>query len=102
METVDMRNVAQAGLIDDQMRVQIRDARFVIAELTHENRGAYWEAGYAEGLGKPVIYMCEREKFEVAKTHFDVNHCTTVCWSEDDRDGFCGELVAVLRRSLEE
>ena len=39
----------------------IRDAKFVIADLTHDNNGAYWEAGYAEGLGKPVIYICEKE-----------------------------------------
>jgi len=34
------------------------------------NPGAYWEAGYAEGLGKPVIYTCEEAKF-VEASHFD-------------------------------
>ena len=42
-----------AGLIDDQMRVAIRTARFVISDLTHHSEGAYWEAGFAEGLGNP-------------------------------------------------
>ena len=62
------------------MRVKIRDAKFVIADLTHDNNGAYWEAGYAEGLGKPVVYICEKTKFEDKNngTHFDVNHCTTL------------------------
>jgi hypothetical protein len=41
-----------AGLIDDQLRVALRTARFVIADLTHANNGAYWEAGFAEGLGR--------------------------------------------------
>lgn len=45
----------KAGLIDDRLRVEIRACRFLIADLTHANNGAYWEAGYAEGLGKPVI-----------------------------------------------
>ena len=98
----DMRDVSRAGLIDNIMRVQIRDARFVIAELTHENRGAYWEAGFAEGLGKPVIYVCERTKFDRYKTHFDTNHCTTVTWSAEDHEEFKRELVATLRRSLDE
>lgn len=97
----DMRNVARAGIIDNIMRTQIRDAAFVIVDLTHDNSGAYWEAGYAEGLGKPVLYICEKGKFEEAKTHFDTNHCTTVVWDHEDCDSFCQELIATLRRSLD-
>ena len=100
-DLVDMRDVAQAGIIDDIMRIQIRDSAFVIADLTHDNHGAYWEAGYAEGLGKPVIYICERTKFEKDGSHFDTNHCTTVPWSSDDPEGFGKELIATLRRSLD-
>ncbi len=96
----DMRDVAQAGIIDNIMRGQIRDSAFVIVDLTHDNFGAYWEAGYAEGLGKPVVYICERKKFESKGTHFDTNHCTTVVWSEDDYDKFKAELVATLRNTL--
>ena len=90
----------RAGVIDNIMRIQIRDAKFVIADLTHDNNGAYWEAGYAEGLGKPVIYICEKKKFDEKKTHFDTNHCTTVPWSRNDDEGFRQKLVATLRRSL--
>jgi nucleoside 2-deoxyribosyltransferase len=99
-DLLDMRDVARAGIIDNIMRTQIRDAAFVIVDLTHDNSGAYWEAGYAEGLGKPVIYICERSKFDEAKTHFDTNHCTTVLWSEDGSELFGRELIATLRRSL--
>ena len=99
-DVVDMRNVARAGIIDNIMRAQIRDAAFVIVDLTHDNSGAYWEAGYAEGLGKPVIYICEKAKFDDAKTHFDTNHCTTVLWSSKNENNFSQELVATLRRSL--
>ena len=101
-DLVDMRDVGRAGVIDNIMRIAIRDSKFVISDLTHDNNGAYWEAGYAEGLGKPVIYICEKEKFEAKKTHFDTNHCTTVPWSRDDEEGFRRELAATLRRSLEQ
>jgi nucleoside 2-deoxyribosyltransferase len=77
-DVIDMRDVSRAGVIDNIMRAQIRDAAFVLVDFTHDNFGAYWEAGYAEGLGKPVVYLCERAKFDKAKTHFDTNHCTTV------------------------
>ena len=99
-DLVDMRDVPRAGIIDSIMRIQIRDSAFVIADLTHDNQGAYWEAGYAEGLGKPVIYICEKAKFERDGSHFDTNHCTTIPWSKDDPEGFSRELVATLRRSL--
>ncbi len=103
-DLVDMRDVPRAGIIDNIMRAQIRGAAFVIADLSHDNLGAYWEAGYAEGLGKPVIYICERRKFEDKdrQPHFDTNHCTTVLWSRDDPDQFRRELIATLRRSLED
>jgi hypothetical protein len=65
-------DVPKAGLVDDRLRVEIQTSDFVIADLTHDNLGAYWEAGYAEGLGKPVIYTCERDKFEATKTDEDV------------------------------
>ena len=100
-DLVDMRDVARAGVIDNILRTQIRDAAFLIVDLTHDNPGAYWEAGYAEGLGKPVIYICEKAKFEVTRTHFDTNHCTTVLWSRDDDEGFKQSLIATLRRSLD-
>ena len=99
-DLVDMRDVGRAGIIDNIMRTQIRDAAFVIVDLTHDNSGAYWEAGYAEGLGKPVLYICEKTKFDERKTHFDTNHCLTVPWSKDDEESFKRELIATLRRSL--
>jgi nucleoside 2-deoxyribosyltransferase len=99
-EMFDMRDIARAGVIDNIMRAQIRDAAFVIVDLTHDNSGAYWEAGYAEGLGKPVVYICEKSKFDQAKTHFDTNHCTTVLWSVDEAEVFRQQLIATLRRSL--
>ncbi len=101
-ELIDLRDVAQAGVIDNLLRMQIRDAAFVLVDLTHENSGAYWEAGYAEGLGKPVLYLCERAKFEEKKTHFDTNHCTTVLWDIAEIDNFKAELIATIRRSLSE
>ena len=100
-DLVDMGKVVEVGIIDAIMRIRIRNAKFVIADLTRDNNGAYWEAGYAEGLGKPVIYTCEKGKFDEKKTHFDTNHCTTILWSRDDDESFRQRLIATLRCSLE-
>jgi hypothetical protein len=96
----DLRDTAEAGVIDNVMRARIRDAAFVLVDLTHANEGAYWEAGYAEGLGKPVLYLCERAVFDAKGTHFDTNHCTTVMWEAGNPSAFTAQLVATLRRSL--
>lgn len=96
----DMRDAARAGIIDNVMRARIRDSAFVLVDLTHANEGVYWEAGYAEGLGKPVLYLCNQKVFEEQGTHFDTNHCTTVLWEATAPDAFTDDLKATLRRSL--
>lgn len=90
----------KAGLIDDRLRVEIRTSRFLIADLTHENAGAYWEAGFAEGLGKPVIYTCEKNKFNEKKTHFDTNHHTTVLWDRDSLGKVSHDIKNTIRATL--
>lgn len=92
----------RAGLIDDRLRVEIQSSDFVIADLTHDNLGAYWEAGYAEGLGKPVIYTCEATKFEEEKTHFDTNHQLTVTWDDAEPTDAAEKLKATIRATLPE
>ena len=92
----------RAGLIDDRMRVEIQSSDFLIADLTHDNLGAYWEAGYAEGLGKPVVYTCEKTKFEQEKTHFDTNHHLTIIWDKDASNCVAEKLKATIRATLPE
>ncbi len=89
-----------AGLMDDRLRVEIRTSRFLIADLTHENRGAYWEAGYAEGLEKPVIYTCEKKKFRELQTHFDTNHHLTILWDSDEPEKAGEKLKSTIRATL--
>ncbi|KXS33053.1 MAG: Uncharacterized protein AWT59_0809 [Candidatus Gallionella acididurans] len=93
-----------AGLIDDRLRVEIRQCRFLVADLTHENRGAYWEAGFAEGLGKPVIYTCRKDVFEdkTKGTHFDTNHHLTVVWEPEKLEDAVDRLKATIRATLPE
>lgn len=89
-----------AGLIDDKLRVEILTSRFLISDLTHRNPGAYWEAGYAEGLGKPVIYTCKKQVFNAESTHFDTNHHLTVLWEPDRLDEAVTALKATIRATL--
>jgi len=94
--------VPKTGVIDNNLRAEIMNARFLLADLSHGNAGAYWEGGYAEGLGKPVIYLCEKSIFEdkSKRPHFDTNHCLTILWAKNDPEECSRQLKATIRVTL--
>ena len=89
----------KAGLIDNRLRVEIRTSRFIIADLTDGNQGAYWEGGFAEGLGKPVIYSCEESVLKRG-THFDARNLHTVSWDINNLDAAANLLKITIRATL--
>ena len=64
--------------IMDRIVADIRAAPFLIAELTENNQGVYYEAGFAKGLGKEVIYCCPEGK----RVHFDLSGVNHVRWKD--------------------
>lgn len=98
----------QAGLIDDHLRQRIKSSKFLIVDLSDTNNGAYWEGGYGEGLGKPVIYICDKGQFDKNKSHFDTNHHLTVMYDKNCNDEnndfhinkFLKKLQDVIKESL--
>lgn len=91
-----------AGLIDNHVRALLLGSRFVVADLSHANHGAYWEAGFAEGLGRPVFYTCKKSVWEDEKTHFDTNHMHTIIWDENDPEKAGDDLTDTIRATLRE
>lgn len=89
-----------AGLIDDQIRAGLLSARFVISDLTHGSQNAYWEAGFGEGRGIPVIYTCEKKAWEKSKSHFDTNHMVTILWDSAELKRAEDALAATIRATL--
>lgn len=66
------------GDIVDRLMAEIRDSRFVVADLTGHRRGVYFEAGFAMGLDIPVIWTCRSDR--AGKTHFDAEHFNQIRW----------------------
>ncbi len=91
-----------AGPIDERLRVEIRRSAFLVADLSCANQGAYWEAGFAEGLGKPVIYSCEQSVWDDPKTkpHFDTNHLHTIIWAREEMAVAGEKLMDTIRNTL--
>lgn len=93
-----------AGSIDNRMRVEIRTSRFMVCDLTHGNRGAYWEAGFAEGIGRPVFYTCRRDVLHDRRhpdhPHFDTAHQLIIPWAQDTLTDDMQALKDAIRATL--
>lgn len=92
--------------IPDKIISGIKTSRFVVADFTENNLGVYYEAGYAKGLGLPVIKTCKKEWYDeidekgnrVNKLHFDVEHDNLILWV--DSDDFAKRLEARIRATI--
>ena len=71
--------VQHNDFITPELLKHIRDSKFVVVDLTHQNNGAYFEEGYAMGLGKPVIQLCKKD----IKLHFDIAQKNTIMWENE-------------------
>ena len=69
---IDEMHYDSGQTINDAMLNFIKQSKFLVADFTEHKHGVYFEAGYALGLKKPVIYTCHSEYFKL--THFDTNH----------------------------
>lgn len=59
---------------------EINNSKFVVADLTGQRGGVYYEAGYAQALNKNIILMCRKD--ELKKVHFDVAQINTIFWED--------------------
>lgn len=60
-----------------RIKEEIERSTFVIADLTDERPSCYFEAGYAEALNKPIVFIASKESVVNPKTkthiHFDIH-----------------------------
>ncbi len=107
--------------INDEMIAQIRRSKFLVCDLTGYRGGVYFEAGFAYGLGLPVIYTCRadwcdadvfidargrpvkemkdsrgrRVSIKKEGIHFDLAHRNRIVWQDDSPD-----QLAAFKRQL--
>jgi hypothetical protein len=79
-EPIRLDETEHNNKICDEIIAKIRRARFVVADCTGQSRGVYYEAGFATGLGVPVLFTF-REGDEDG-LHFDVRQFNTVRWTD--------------------
>lgn len=60
-----------------RIKKEIKNSVFVVADLTDERPSCYFEAGFAEALGRPIIYVASKQSVaapgEKTVIHFDIH-----------------------------
>jgi len=87
---------------------EIKQSRFIIADLTGHRGGVYYEIGYAEGLGIPVILTCNNKwlndlydgdgKLIHQGVHFDLKQKNILLWADDAMDDLKKNLIARIKK----
>lgn len=76
--------------IDDAIIANIRQSKFMVADLTHGDDGhrgsVYYEAGYAEGLGLQVIRTCRSDLIDANSLAFDTRQHNHIGWDKNNTD----------------
>ena len=84
--------------ICDVIIAEIRKYRFVVADFTHQHGGVYFEAGFAMGQGKPVIWLVRED--EVGKFHFDTRQYAHIVYK--DNADLLTKLTSRIRATIGE
>lgn len=64
--------------IDAKIVADIKDSRFLIADVTGQRADVYFEAGYAIGLNRPVIWCVRKDQLN--DVHFDTRQYNHIVW----------------------
>lgn len=68
--------------ICDEIIAEIRRSQCVIADFTGHRGGVYFEAGFAMGLGIPVIWLVEEK--EIGNIHFDTRQYSHIAYKDEN------------------
>jgi hypothetical protein len=80
MDPVRIDLVPHNDNIVDKIIAEIRSCQFMVADFTGHRGGVYFEAGFAKGLGRQVIWTCRKDDFE--NIHFDIAQFSHIIWKD--------------------
>lgn len=79
---VDEEHLDSTRTIPDGIIAGLRQSKFCIADFTFHKNGVYFEAGFAVGQGKQVIYTCSKDEFD--KAHFDIKQLQHIIYENTE------------------
>lgn len=83
--------------IDDRIVAEIKRAGMVVADFTGNRPGVYFEAGFAAGLGLPVVWTVRDTDLDAV--HFDTRQYNHIVWNNlaNFRARLHDRIVATVR-----
>ena len=84
--------------IDAKIIAEIKNSLFVVADVTEQKRGVYFEAGYAIGRDLPVIWCVRKD--DLSNVHFDTRQYNHVVWesTQELKEKLYDVICAVIGR----
>lgn len=84
--------------ICDELIAEIKRSKFLIADFSGLRSGVFFEAGFAKGLGREVIFTVREEDVEKLKEHFDTRQYNHIVYdsSEDLRKKLYNRIGATI------
>jgi len=68
--------------ICDLIIAEIRSCRFLVSDVTGQRPNVYYEAGFAHGLNRDVIWTCKED--DIDNAHFDTRQYNHIVWRDAD------------------
>jgi hypothetical protein len=79
-EPLRIDRVEHVNSIDDEIVAGLRGSRFMVADFTGNRGGVYFEAGFMQGLGRNVFWVCKKEDLPIV--HFDVRQFNFIDYTD--------------------
>ena len=79
-DPIRIDKVQHVNKIDDEIIANIRRSKFMVADFTGQRNGVYFEAGFMLGLGRPVVWICN--KSALGEVHFDTRQYNMLVYTE--------------------
>lgn len=95
LKVIRIDEIAGPGIIFEDIKRQIAEAKIVVAEITAPNQNVFYELGYAHALNKPTILLAQRGK----ELPFDIRSYRVIFY--DDSIGGKPALERDLKKHLE-
>lgn len=84
------------GKICDEIIAEIKRCKFLVSDFSGQRGGVYFEAGFAQGLGRPTIFTVKKD--DVGNLHFDTRQYNHIVYDspEDLRKQLYNRICATI------
>jgi hypothetical protein len=77
----------------DAILAEVKRSGIVLADFTEQKPNVYYEAGFAQGLGTPVIKTCRKDELKAGKCAFDTRQYPHIEWEPGKHADFIKRIV---------